>query len=68
MFYRKNVGSKEKIARIVAGCLMILCGLVVLDATLLGMLVALTGAVAVVTGLFGYCPACAMAGRPTLKD
>lgn len=68
MFYRKNIGSKQKFARILGGILMILCGLLWLDATLLGILVASTGVMAVLTGIFGYCPACAMVGRQTSKD
>lgn len=40
MFYRKNVSGKERMLRLVAGCLMILCGLVGLKATLLGLLIA----------------------------
>jgi len=63
MFYRKNVGNKERIARLAAGCLMVLCGLVGLQASPLGLLVAAAGVVSTVTGLFGFCPACAMVGR-----
>lgn len=63
MFYRKNVGHKERIARLVAGCLMVLCGLVGLQASPLGLLVAVAGVVSTATGLFGFCPACAMVGR-----
>jgi hypothetical protein len=68
MFYRKNVGAKERAARFLAGVLMIYCGLVWLDATLLGVLVAASGATTVLTGLFGYCPACAVAGRSPVRE
>lgn len=63
MFYRKNVGPKERMARTVAGVSMAVCGLVGLGATPLGWLVAGAGAMTVATGLVGFCPACAMVGR-----
>jgi len=63
MLIRKNVGSKERIARVVGGCLMILCGVIGLHASPLGLVVAATGAVSMVTGIIRFCPACAIAGR-----
>lgn len=66
MFYRKNVGNKERIARLAGGCLMVLCGLVGLHASPLGWLLAAAGVVSTATGLFGHCPACAMVGRKPL--
>jgi hypothetical protein len=63
MFYRKNVGPKERWARGVSGALMGGCGLLVLSFTPLGWLVAGAGVMTVLTGLFGFCPACAMVGR-----
>jgi len=63
MFYRKNVGPKERWARGVSGALMVGGGLFALGLTPLGLLVACAGVVAVLTGLFGFCPACAMVGR-----
>ncbi|GAB3472341.1 YgaP-like transmembrane domain [Polaromonas eurypsychrophila] len=38
MFYRKNVGSKERVARLVTGVLMGACGLAFFGATQLGWL------------------------------
>ena len=67
MFYRKNVGGKERIARLLGGGLMILCGLVGLHATALGLLLAGAGVVTLLTGTVGYCPACAMAGRKFIE-
>lgn len=64
----KNVGTKERLARLIGGCLMILCGLVGLHATVLGWAVAGLGAVSMATGVARYCPACAMAGRKTIND
>jgi hypothetical protein len=63
MFYRKNVGSKERVARLVAGVLMGACGLFFFGATPLGWLALGAGVMTVVTGLVGFCPACAMVGR-----
>ncbi len=63
MFNRKNVGPKERIARIVGGCLMVLCGLVGLHATPMGLALAAVGAVSMLTGVVRYCPACALSGR-----
>ena len=63
MFYRKNVGTKERVARTVTGVLMGVCGLFFLGSTPLGWLVVGSGVMTVVTGLFGFCPACAMLGR-----
>ncbi len=63
MFNRKNVGPKERIARIVGGCLMVLCGLIGLQATPLGLAVAAVGVVSMLTGIVRYCPACALSGR-----
>lgn len=68
MFYRKNVSKRERIVRFIAGALMILCGLLGLQATPLGLLVAGVGVVTLVTGGIGYCPACAMAGRKLPED
>ncbi|CAN5182894.1 hypothetical protein BH11PSE11_BH11PSE11_19320 [soil metagenome] len=61
--FNRNVGSKERFARIAAGCLMILCGVVGLHASPLGLVVAGAGVVSLITGLIRYCPACALAGR-----
>jgi hypothetical protein len=63
MLFRKNVSRKERIVRIVAGALMILCGLVGLRAAPLGWFIAAIGLGSVVTGLLRYCPACSLAGK-----
>lgn len=63
MLFRKNVGPKERVARVAAGILMMLCGLYGLGATPLGWSVAAAGLVSLATGLVRYCPACAIAGR-----
>ena len=68
MWYRKNVGGRERWGRLVGGALMIACGVIALKASMLGLLVVGAGAVTVLTGLVGYCPACAVAGRKSLAD
>lgn len=62
MIFKKNVGPKERISRIVAGILMILCGLAGLHASALGILFAVAGGLSLVTGLIRYCPVCQLNG------
>jgi hypothetical protein len=66
VFYRKNVAARESVVRIVTGLLIIGCSLSQLGATPLGLVLAGSGAVSILTGLFGYCPACALFGRRPL--
>ena len=66
MFYRKNVGSKESVARVLAGALIVACSLAQIGSTPLGLVLAASGVVTALSGLFGFCPACAMAGRKPL--
>lgn len=62
MFYRKNMGTKQALARLIGGCLMILGGVIGLEASLPGLLLAGAGATAMLTGAVGYCPMCALVG------
>lgn len=64
MWYRKNVGGWERAARLIGGGLMPICAL---HASPLGLLFSGAGVVTLVTGAFGFCPACAVAGRKQLK-
>lgn len=63
MQFRKNIGPKERIVRIVAGAAMMLCGLAGVGLTPLGLGITAVGAVSIATGLARYCPACAIAGK-----
>jgi hypothetical protein len=63
MFYRKNVGSKEGIARIALGAAMVGAALFQLGTSPLGLGLAASGVFTALTGVFGYCPACALLGR-----
>jgi hypothetical protein len=61
--FTRNIGSKERVARIVGGALMMLCGIVGLKASPLGLMLTAVGVVSLVTGIVRFCPACALAGR-----
>ena len=65
MLYRKNLPTWERTARAVAGVAMMLCGFLGpgLAETPVGMILAATGAITLLSGLVGFCPACAMVGR-----
>ncbi len=75
MFYRKNLPGWERAMRSVGGVVMIayglfgmpglpgMPGLLGMPGTMAGYLIAGTGAVAILTGFFGFCPMCAMVGR-----
>ncbi|HVZ45632.1 MAG TPA: DUF2892 domain-containing protein [Ramlibacter sp.] len=63
MVYRKNMGFMESWARAIGGTLIVACSLAQIGPTLLGLVLAASGAVTALTGLIGFCPACAMAGR-----
>jgi len=63
--FKTNVPGWERAVRLLAGVLMIACGLAGpgLGGTMVGYVIACAGVVTALTGLVGYCPACAMAGR-----
>jgi hypothetical protein len=63
MLYRKNVGSKEGWGRVLLGALIVAGSLMQLGTTPLGLALAASGVFTALTGLFGYCPACAIVGR-----
>jgi hypothetical protein len=67
MFYVKNVPGWERVLRVIAGLAMIACGLLGLKGLPIGYLLAGSGVLTMLTGFFGFCPMCAMAGR-RLKD
>jgi len=63
MLYVKNVPVWERVMRVVAGVAMVACGLIVLGSGPVGWLFAGAGVVTALTGFFGFCPMCAVAGR-----
>ena len=66
MFYRKNIYRWEQWSRVVLGIGMAAWGVLVAG-DLLGYGVAVAGVGLAVTGIIGWCPACAMIGR-RVKD
>jgi len=63
MLYRKNLPNWERMARVLGGAAMLVCGLIALKGLPIGYLIAGAGAVTIMTGFFGFCPICATAGR-----
>lgn len=65
MFFAKNLPVWERVIRVAAGILMVLGGVFGpgLATTPLGIMIAAAGGMTVLTGFFGFCPACAMVGR-----
>ena len=62
MLYRKNIYAWEQWLRVLVGVLMVAGSLWFLGWPW-NLLVAVSGAGLAVTGVFGWCPACAMVGR-----
>lgn len=62
MVYVKNVPNGERALRVVAGAAGAVLGVTLLGGTA-GWVVAASAAGLVASGLFGFCPACAMVGR-----
>ena len=63
MFYRKNLYAWEQLLRVAVGVAVIGYGLIAMPGSLAGYNLAAVGAVFGLTGVFGFCPMCAMAGR-----
>lgn len=63
MLYRKNLYSWEQWLRILAGIAMAVGGVLLGQGGIVGYGVAASGLMLALTGVFGFCPACAMVGR-----
>jgi len=63
MFYRKNLYAWEQLLRVAVGLALVGYALMALPDSLLGYGLAAVGAVFALTGVFGFCPMCGMAGR-----
>lgn len=63
MIYKKNVPAWEQMLRVLAGAIIAAYGIFALPGTPLGYGVIAAGAMLAVTGLFGWCPMCAIGGR-----
>ena len=66
MLYRKNITRPESLLRVVGGGVaLIAAGLWWMSASPLGLVLAASGVGSILSGAFGYCPACAMvSGAP----
>lgn len=62
MLYVKNLPTWERVVRIVGAVAMAACAWRFRDGPL-GWIFAASAAVTVLTGVFGFCPMCALAGR-----
>jgi Protein of unknown function (DUF2892) len=60
-FFVKNVPSTERAIRLILGAAAVTFGLV--TGSTLGWIVLASGVMFTATGLFGFCPMCALAGR-----
>ena len=67
MFYVKNVPNWERLVRVAAGLIAIGIGLKFLNG-MAGIALAAGAAGIVLSGLFGFCPMCAMVGRKLDKQ
>lgn len=63
MLYVKNVPTAERVIRVMMGVALLGGALVWLGATTVGWVAGAMGMMAAVSGLIGWCPMCAMAGR-----
>jgi hypothetical protein len=62
MFYVKNVPAWERMVRIIVGLAVVAWSLIALGGVW-GIVIAASAAGIVGSGIFGFCPACAMVGR-----
>ena len=66
--FKRNVGPKQRVLRIVMGGMMIAGGVLSFNGQTFGYALIAMGAMGLMTGLVGYCPACAMIGhKPALS-
>lgn len=63
MLFRKNMGNMERWLRAVAGLAVAIGAPMALGLTPAGLVGAIAGAGLALSGLSGFCPACAMVGR-----
>jgi hypothetical protein len=63
MLYVKNLPGWERAVRMLMGAGLIAAALAYFGPTTVGWAMGLGGATAMLSGLFGFCPACAMVGR-----
>lgn len=67
MIYRKNLYSPERALRVMIGLAAGAAGLWIWPGASTGYLAAAAGVGFALTGIVGFCPACAMIGRPPVQ-
>lgn len=60
--FRRNLGLVQRVIRVGAGGLVVAGGVLMFRGQAIGYALAALGAMGLLTGLMGYCPACAMIG------
>ena len=66
--FKQNVGAMQRVLRIAAGGLLIAGGVLLFQGQGVGYALAAMGAMGLLTGLMGYCPACAMVGSKSARS
>lgn len=67
MFYTKNVPGWERVLRSVIGIASVGFAIMSWGSSTLAVSAGIAGAMMAMTGLFGFCPMCAMMGRKLTK-
>lgn len=67
MFYTKNVPGWERVLRILIGIASLGFAIMSWGSSTLAVGAGIAGAMMAMTGLFGFCPMCAMMGRKLTK-
>lgn len=68
MVYWKNMGTAERWMRALAGAAVLAAAWLAFGATGRALVVGASGAMLALTGAVGFCPACALLGRRSLKE
>lgn len=68
MFYAKNVPAWERVLRSVLGVLALAYAAMNWGSSGLAVAVGIVGAMLAMTGMIGFCPMCALAGRKLKKE
>ncbi|MCX7173583.1 MAG: DUF2892 domain-containing protein [Proteobacteria bacterium] len=68
MFYVKNVPTWERVLRVVMGMMALAFAAMNWGVSGLAVGMGIMGAMLAMTGLFGFCPMCAMVGRKLEKE
>ncbi len=63
MLYMKNVPTWERAIRTLMGIGLIAASVTYFGSITIGWVVGIAGAMAAMSGMLGFCPACAMVGR-----